>query len=304
MKYVFDFTVKDDSFLLKNTHYNSELNSDLSFFLNAEKDLENFFIEKGCDDSKLVDKIKYDDFINVWFPKVNSHVFISHSHVDKNKAISLANFLYEKFGIRSFIDSEVWGYLDNALLALNKEYNQIPDQENTYYYESCNKLASNLNLILSSALINMIDSADCMIFINTENSCTFENDSFSTKSPWIFTEILMSSLLERKGHKDRPLTIALESVKGAEDAGLNKQAVLKAKRELVINYPLGMQHIVKVDDNILNDIKKLDAKYHYSQEDFKGLSSYQLPPQRYSDEEIFQNLDMIYDTIHFKHTKA
>lgn len=295
MKHAFDFTIQDDSFLLENTLYNNELHTDLTFFINGEKDLENVFIEKGFNDSKLVDKIKYDDFIDAWFPKVNSHVFISHSHADKDKAISLANFLYKKFGIKSFIDSEVWGYLDDVLLALNEKYNPIVGKKNTYHYESCNKLASNLNLILSSALTKMIDSADCMIFINTENSCTFENDSFSTESPWIFTEILMSSLLERKGHKDRPPVVAHESYSGMEEAGFNKQAVLKAKRELIINYPLGMDHIVKVDDNILNYINNLGAKCHYLSDIYKHLG---IPT--FSNKEIFQNLDMIYDSIHFK----
>lgn len=292
MNHVFDFIIENDSFLLQDSRYNNNLDSNLSFLPNGKKDIENFFVEIKYTGSELVDKIKYDDFINDFFPDVNTHIFISHSHSDKNKAISLANFFYKKFGIRSFIDSEVWGYLDDALLELNKEYNPVDGKENTYCYEDCMKLSSNLNLILSSALTKMIDSADCMIFINTENSCTFENDSFSTESPWIFTEILMSSLLERKGHKDRPPVVANESYSGVEEAGFNKQAVLKAKRELVINYPLGMDHIVKVDDNVLNDINNLEAKCHY----FKPTHQVIGRPY-FSNGEIFQNLDMIYNTI-------
>ncbi|MGJ7976744.1 hypothetical protein [Providencia hangzhouensis] len=294
MNYVFDFIIKDESFLLQDTKYNNRLDSNLSFLPNGKKDIENFFIETKYSGSELVDEIKYDDFINGFFPEVNTHVFISHSHSDKNKAISLANFFYKKFGIRSFIDSEVWGYLDDALLELNKKYNPVDGKKNTYCYEDCMKLSSNLNLILSSALTKMIDSSDCMIFINTDKSCNVENDSFSTKSPWIFTEILMSSLLEHKGHKDRPLVVTNESYSGVEEAGFNKQAVLKAKTKLVIDYPLGMDHIVKVDDSVLNDINNLEPKYHYQNSILERLH---IPS--FSNKEIFQNLDMIYDTIHF-----
>lgn len=292
MNYVFDFVIENNSFLLKDTKYNNKLDSNLSFLPNGKKDIENFFIETKYSDSELVDEIKYDDFIDGFFPRINTHVFISHSHSDKNKAISLANFFYKKFGIRSFIDSEVWGYLDDALLELNKTYNPVDGKENTYCYEDCMKLSSNLNLILSSALTKMIDSSDCMIFINTDNSCKAANNSFSTKSPWIFTEILMSSLLKHKGHKDRPKKPMLEE---ASVHGMEKFESTTTNKGLVITYPLGMEHIVKVDDNILNNINKLNAKCHYLSDIYKRLG---IPT--FSNKEIFQNLDMIYDSIHFK----
>ncbi|PSC99215.1 hypothetical protein C7D74_31880, partial [Klebsiella pneumoniae] len=63
---------------------------------------------------------------------------------------------------------------------------------------------SNLNMILSSALIKMIHESECLIFINTIDSCVRDGDEFRTQSPWIFTELLMSSMLEKSEHKDRP----------------------------------------------------------------------------------------------------
>jgi hypothetical protein len=96
--------------------------------------------------------------------------------------------------------------MDDALRELNNNHNKFR-QENTYIYERCNKLASNLNMILSSALIKMIHESECLIFINTIDSCIRDGNEFRTKSPWIFTELLMSSMLEKRAHKDRPLEL-------------------------------------------------------------------------------------------------
>ena len=44
-----------------------------------------------------------------WFPQINAHIFISHSHSDRSKAVALSGWLFKEFGLISFVDSCVWG---------------------------------------------------------------------------------------------------------------------------------------------------------------------------------------------------
>lgn len=57
-----------------------------------------------------------------WFPSIDADVFISHSHKDQELAIGLAGWLHELFGISSFIDSCVWGYADDLLKQIDRNY--------------------------------------------------------------------------------------------------------------------------------------------------------------------------------------
>lgn len=46
-----------------------------------------------------------------WFPEINADIFISHSHGDCDLANGIAGWMNEEFGLRCFIDSNVWGYM-------------------------------------------------------------------------------------------------------------------------------------------------------------------------------------------------
>ena len=52
---------------------------------------------------------------NDWFPEINADIFISHSHSDRDLANGIAGWINQKFGLRCFIDSNVWGHADSAL---------------------------------------------------------------------------------------------------------------------------------------------------------------------------------------------
>ena len=58
-----------------------------------------------------------------WFPSEyfdsQFEVFISHAHKDETTVKKLAGFLYEKYGLRSFIDSCYWGYANDLLRDLD-----------------------------------------------------------------------------------------------------------------------------------------------------------------------------------------
>ncbi|EEC2208879.1 hypothetical protein DAP02_20115 [Salmonella enterica subsp. enterica serovar Enteritidis] len=271
MFYALDFDIDDSSFLITSPEYNQDLDPKLKLDSPVSKIINTTTKEN---DSKLTYEVDYIDFVNNWFPEINAHVFISHSHQDKEKAVALANFLYKRLGIKSFIDSEVWGYLDEAMLKLNKRFNAVDGEENTYIYGECNKLAGCLNLILSSALTKMIDSADSLFFINTANSV---HDGVKTKSPWIFTEILLSSMLEKKSHADRLEHLKMESFEGIVGT--------EVRKGVSFSFPLGMEHMYKVTSEMLEKIRD-DAE--------SKIENGDLTPN-FTNNDIFKNLDAIYN---------
>ena len=57
-----------------------------------------------------------------WFPQIKADVFISHSHKDRELALTLAGWLRETFGLTAFIDSCVWGYANDLLKMIDNKY--------------------------------------------------------------------------------------------------------------------------------------------------------------------------------------
>ncbi len=287
MLHALNFSIPDDSFLLSGIN-STTLMGDLKLQNPIKKIRESITKSNGHTDS-INESINYEEFKKIWFPDVNAHVFISHSHVDKAKAIALANFLYSKFGIRSFVDSEVWGYMDDALRELNNNHNKFPGQENTYIYERCNKLASNLNMILSSALIKMIHESECLIFINTIDSCIRDGNEFRTKSPWIFTELLMSSMLEKRAHKDRPLELR-KSLDESRAVAANESF-----DQALFSYPLYLKHMHNVTNDKINRINEIKPYGLYSTTTVHRDTVY-----HFKVDDVFRNLDSIYKLVIYR----
>lgn len=191
--------------------------------------LDEFYIKENVlDGQKLMDE---------WFPKIKAHIFLSHSHADKDFIYSMAGFLFEEFGLISFIDSVVWGYADELLRKVDEHcYNPT---SKTYNYYLRNKTTSNVYLMLNNALYNMIDSTECIIFINTPNSVKKISEILTDKtySPWIYSELNLinkvrivrpkrSSLV--KGFEKRSYSIdesVTESLQIAHDISIQLEAL-------------------------------------------------------------------------------
>ena len=128
--------------------------------------LENYINPDGALSEKNIE--------NDWFPKIDAHVFISHSHNDLKFVISFAGWLYEKFKIEAFIDSCVWENSDTLLRSIDNRYCVLSRNENgdikTYGYNLRNKSTSNVHMILYTALMKMIDRTECLMFVNTPSS--------------------------------------------------------------------------------------------------------------------------------------
>lgn len=131
-----------------------------------------------------------------WFPQIEADVFISHSRKDKDLAIDLAGWLFEKFDLVSFIDSCAWGYANDLKKLLSQTYckHSYPRGFSLHRFVS-----SHVDMMLSVALNQMIDNTECLFFLNTPNSISFDAPiDGTTSSPWIYSEIAISRLIRKK----------------------------------------------------------------------------------------------------------
>lgn len=179
-----------------------------------------------------------------WFPTVNAHVFLSHSHHDEAAVLRLAGFLSKNYGITSFIDSTVWGYANDLLKQIDDKYcvqSTKPGGGHTYDYDRRNYSTAHVHMMLQGALAKMINRCEALIFINTPNSLNMKDigKESTTSSPWIYSELLIAN------------TFPARSPQFYE--------ILKAERtdsfehfSLDVKYKVGLQSFVGIT---LNDIQ-------------------------------------------------
>ena len=198
---------------IQDTFYNNELNKHLESGQKiysrhkeeAKKNLKEFICDNGHIDGTGMK--------NNWFQMEKVDIFISHSHQDIDKVQAFAGWLYDEFGLTAFIDSCVWGYCDELLKQLDDKYCKNKTNEN-YNYDLRNYTTSHIHIMLSTALAEMIDKTECIMFYNTPNSISLSDDLNKIKSekkkvtlsPWIYHELAMTSLIrEHKPNRERLL---------------------------------------------------------------------------------------------------
>lgn len=247
------------------------------FNLNIPENLKEDFYEEGLkiyNNSKAEAKKTLSEFmlknkslsgseiLENWFPQIQSHVFLSHSHNDERKAIILAGILYNKFGIKTFIDSCVWGYSSDLLKQIDDDY-CLNSSGKTYNYTKRNYSTSHVNLMLSIALNRMIDNSECIFFLNTPNAISSNEAISRTKSPWIFSEIATTQVIRKKTPERLKERTRMFSKGGA----LNESA----SNLLTIEYDLELSHLIDFSLEDLktwitikseNAIEALDNLYH------------------------------------------
>ena len=163
----------------------------------VRKDLKEFILNNGHIDGTALKEH--------WFPTINADIFLSHSHNDLEKVKGFAGWLYDTFGLTSFIDSCVWGYCDELLQEIDDEYCWQPKNK-TYNYKKRNYTTSHVHMMLASALTEMIDQCECTIFYNTPNSITVSSELSKVKdikkeitlSPWIYHELSVLSTIRTR----------------------------------------------------------------------------------------------------------
>lgn len=189
-------------------------------FLNEQKEAikEECFIKK--DEMKILFESIFDEtdgtidgtkVQNDWFPEIEADIFLSHSHKDIKLAKKLASWLDEKFGLKTFIDSNVWGYADDLLKKIDDEY---CFKDGYYIYERRNLTTSHVHMMLNVALSKMIDKCECIFFLNTPNSIKLsESMKSQTSSAWIYSELILSKIIRKKTRKEhrQPFIIVQDS---------------------------------------------------------------------------------------------
>ncbi len=175
-----------------------------------------------------------------WFPAIEAHVFISHSHNDRDMAITLAGSLKKNFGIISFIDSCIWGFANDLLKIIDQKYCKLQGT-NSYSYDLRNFSTSHVHMMLSTALAKMIDKTECLFFLNTPNSIIASEIEEKTLSPWIYSEIETSRMIR--------ITLPERTKLGTFSKG---GSVENLNESLKIKYPFNSGHLTELNADNLN----------------------------------------------------
>ena len=167
-----------------------------------------------------------------WFGQVKADVFISHSHRDDEDVHGLSGWLYQNFGLVSFIDADAWGYCDDLI----KDIDQVYSIKNGKLdYSSIRESAAHVHVMLMSALTKMINQTECLIFLDSDQSISARDTIYKTRSPWIYNELLISSMI-------RPQSINRKSFCIKDSRILLEQRTFSAT-EMSIDYPAVFQHM-------------------------------------------------------------
>ncbi|MEI6514617.1 MAG: hypothetical protein WCO77_01455 [bacterium] len=162
----------------------------------------------------------------LWFPQVRSDVFISHSHANEEMALGLAGCLKQEFGLKPFIDSCVWGYVNDLQRQIDRKYCLNPDKAN-YDYDKRNGTTSHVHMMLSTALTTMIDNTECLIFLNTPTSITTRDSVSTTQSPWLYMELGIARMIRQKTPDSHRELINLSESRGWKTASAQYKAKYK-----------------------------------------------------------------------------
>ena len=147
--------------------------------------------------------IRAHEIKKLLLPSKHYDIFISHSHKDLELAKGLSNYLQLFFGVSCFIDSLYWGNIDELQEELNRMHLHEDKATGKEYYDhqSTMEVAKHANMILASALTEMIDNCECVFFLNTDNSVISGSEAINknkTYSPWIYHEVFTTSIIHRK----------------------------------------------------------------------------------------------------------
>lgn len=213
------------------------------------KDNQNIVRSKLDIFKKANNALEAKNIIENWFPDIEADVFLSHSHKDADLIIGLAGWLYTEFNIKAFIDSTVWGYANNLLKMIDDACCRLNPSGNTYNYNLRNQSTSHVHMMLSTALTEMIDRCECIIFVNTQNSFTpkdYIEGEGKTESPWIYSEIAMTRIIRQRSpeeHRKRRMSDSYSIAK--ENMSTARSVHIEYETDLLHLTPLSIKDLNK-----------------------------------------------------------
>ncbi|UOS54865.1 toll/interleukin-1 receptor domain-containing protein [Helicobacter pylori] len=169
----------------------------------AEKIYKLIESAKHPDDDIILNHNKIKEaFFSPFKPQLkDAQVFLSHSHADKNKALKVKNYLESKTNHRVFIDSLFWDYKNNVLKEIKKHHIDVSKIEDTF------------TLILRESLQDMIEKCPYFVFLQSNNSVSFNQDlSCITYSAWVYEELKIAHSI-----RESRLTPMMESMQVFHD---------------------------------------------------------------------------------------
>lgn len=244
----FNLKIDKDSFFNEK-----DFESCKSFWENSLKEEDREQLKEGLENYVKTEELNGTEIQNDWFPDIDADIFISHSHKDKELAQAFAGWIKKTFNLTCFIDSDVWGYVDDLLTGMNDQFSdrRLEGDHVLYNYQSCNKVAEHVHMMLSAALQKMIDKAEAVILLNTDNSIQVncDNKMNASYSPWIYSEILFTSAVRRT-----PL-IVYRRYAVLEHAIREEKGVL-AFAQLNILYEVSLDHLKVLTEDDLREWRK------------------------------------------------
>ncbi|MEG0378745.1 MAG: hypothetical protein RR614_09740 [Eubacterium sp.] len=122
-----------------------------------------------------------DFLLKDWFAAEEPRVFLSHSKEDEALAYRFADWLYEEFGIATFLDSFVWEAADMLV------------------QETGQNAGGRIPVLLNNELMKLVDHCECILFMNTQNAG--KDIETRPELAWIYSEIEASRLITKKKPK-------------------------------------------------------------------------------------------------------
>ena len=188
-----------------------------------------------------------------WFPDITCDVFLSHAHADADLARGLERFFHDRFGVRTFIDADLWGSIAVLQRRIDKH---VRGDRKSCNYQDVLASSANVHMNLTGALTKMVDCCECLVFLNSPESVPVldaakAGGTSSTYSPWIFGEILMSSLIRRRPPDDHRPPV--------------KRGLVVEARKQVFRYELPLKHLCPLNAEDLGrwkDAKAADRRYN------------------------------------------
>lgn len=118
------------------------------------------------------------------FPKVETDIFLSHSHDDLDLAYAIAGFMKKEYDKIVFIDSAYWGSVYDLSQELSNTYSKT--YSGYIDYKKHEYISTRTSMLLIASLSSMIRRSNEFWLLNTSHSI---NNEISTYSPWIYYEI-------------------------------------------------------------------------------------------------------------------
>ena len=130
---------------------------------------------------------------------------------------------------------------------LDNTYSWLDKSNGIYDYNEVMNSTSHVHMMLSTALLKMIDKTECLMFYDTPNSVKSYGSSDKTESPWIYSEVMFSQI-SRITIPKRIKTILNENKTFSGLEGVNH-----FDERPTIKYDLNSKHLTDIPVSKLNE---------------------------------------------------